>query len=373
MTLKTTLEYCLSLKRPHKGKSVASLVKYLLATCPNSFVDTFNNVHCKVGDSRTLFSSHTDTVHRTDGANSYMRNEESKVVKGEAATTTTMYRASGDPLGADCGAGVAIMVEMILAGKVGYYVFHAAEEVGGIGSSSLVGSGFVKGQFDRAIAFDRKGTTSVITHQAYGQCCSDEFADALCAALNNTEDMLMYIPDNTGVYTDTAEYVGVVPECTNLSVGYYNEHTNSESLNFTFLEKLSRAVLEIDWEALPIGVIPKVLPKIIPKVTADKASYSGINPLYGNDWEEPFMQKSIEDTEDLIAELTYLVENSPFSDSVSKDDIEYFVLVTDEGDIFDFIDEVNMGLYDLKQAENRILNPEHYYPSKILGNCSLPF
>ena len=42
-----------------------------------------------------------------------------------------------------------------------------------------------------------------------------------------------------------------VPECVNVSVGYYNEHTSRESLDLTYLLKLSEAVLIIDWNSLP--------------------------------------------------------------------------------------------------------------------------
>ena len=105
-------------------------------------------------------------------------------------------------------------------------------------------------EFDRAIAFDRKGTSSVITHQAYSRCCSDTFADALSIALSNDE--LMYAPDATGVYTDAAEFINVIPECTNISVGYMNEHTKDESLDLKHLAALIRQCVALDWEALPV-------------------------------------------------------------------------------------------------------------------------
>jgi len=33
------------------------------------------------------------------------------------------------------------------------------------------------------------------------------------------------------VYTDTAEFTDIIPECTNRSVGYAREHTQEESLD----------------------------------------------------------------------------------------------------------------------------------------------
>ena len=104
-------------------------------------------------------------------------------------------------------------------------------------------------EFDRAIAFDRKGLGDVITHQGWSRCCSDEFAQALAHAL--TTDTMWMLPDDTGVYTDTAEFVDLIPECTNISVGYSGAHGPQESLNVAYLERLADAATQIDWDALP--------------------------------------------------------------------------------------------------------------------------
>jgi hypothetical protein len=81
------------------------------------------------------------------------------------------------------------------------------------------------------------------------ECCSPEFADALCAAYN-ANGMSMK-PDNTGIYTDSASFIDDIPECTNVSVGYFNEHTGKERQNITFLAKLCEASVKIDWKSLP--------------------------------------------------------------------------------------------------------------------------
>ena len=57
-------------------------------------------------------------------------------------------------------------------------------------------------------------------------------------------------PDNTGVFTDSANFIGLISECTNISVGYYNEHTNKERQNMTFLIKLAKACVSVDWNSL---------------------------------------------------------------------------------------------------------------------------
>jgi hypothetical protein len=64
-------------------------------------------------------------------------------------------------------------------------------------------------------------------------------------------------PDNTGVYTDSAEFTHVIPECTNISVGYYKEHTHLEHQDIDHLIKLCLASVKIDWESLPVKRDPK--------------------------------------------------------------------------------------------------------------------
>jgi len=60
------------------------------------------------------------------------------------------------------------------------------------------------------------------------------------------------------VYTDTAEFVDIIPECTNISVGYDREHSEFESLDLVHYEQLSKQVLLIDWDALPTSRDPSV-------------------------------------------------------------------------------------------------------------------
>jgi hypothetical protein len=57
--------------------------------------------------------------------------------------------------------------------------------------------------------------------------------------------------DPTGVFTDSASFMETIPECTNVSVGYFEEHTKNEHQNMTFLQKLADACLNVKWESLP--------------------------------------------------------------------------------------------------------------------------
>jgi hypothetical protein len=71
-------------------------------------------------------------------------------------------------------------------------------------------------------------------------------------AKNIQDTNFKYAPDPTGIYTDSAQFTSKIPECTNISVGYYNEHTNFERQDIVHLERLCVAVCKVDWETLPI-------------------------------------------------------------------------------------------------------------------------
>jgi hypothetical protein len=145
---------------------------------------------------------------------------------------------------------------MINANIPGVYVVHADEEVGCKGSSALVRSDpdWLR-QIDAVISFDRYGTKSIITHQCGSRTASDNFAGSLANALNMTD----LLPDPTGVYTDSNEYADVVSECTNVSVGYYNQHSKSESQDLDYLMHLRDSLLAADWSSLVFERDPKVV------------------------------------------------------------------------------------------------------------------
>jgi hypothetical protein len=281
----------LSLKRPHGGSGVAKVVQYLRRKHPQATVDACGNVHidlrglCEkqnLGEEqheqheqqaqqeqkqqqgldhglanvvnpspqeilhkpahKTLFVAHLDTVHRKDGVNRY-RVEADKLL------------AKGAPLGADDGAGIAILMALLHAKVPAYYVFTQGEEVGGVGAKYLRRHYCtLLSQFDRAVAFDRRSTISVISHQGMGRCCSDAFATALSDGLNGLGMMMQ--PDDSGVYTDTAEWTDVIAECTNVSCGYFNEHSTDEWLDLNHFNDLVKAVVQLDWDALPVARDP---------------------------------------------------------------------------------------------------------------------
>lgn len=150
---------------------------------------------------------------------------------------------------------MTVMLYMIENKVPGLYYFFIGEERGCVGSSRLsrtwLESDFSK-IIKKCVSFDRRDVDSVITEQFSGVCCSLGFAKELSNRLNRVESTFKYSPDPTGIYTDSAQFTDLIPECTNISVGYYNEHTTHEQQDILHLEKLCEAVCKIDWETLPI-------------------------------------------------------------------------------------------------------------------------
>jgi hypothetical protein len=234
----------LETKRPHKSKAEKKFISnFILPLGVES--DGFGNLFKRiqgVGDS-ILWSVHTDTVHNSGGR---------QAIQKRKGIISLSPRGKSNCLGADDGAGIWLAREMILAGKPGLYVFHRAEECGGLGSDFIAthGQELLDG-IQIAIALDRKGYNDVITHQG-GRGCSDTFAESLCDALG-----MEYMPDDTGLFTDTANYFDLIPECTNISVGYFGQHSKSEYLDSEFLISLRHALINLDTSKLIVERNPE--------------------------------------------------------------------------------------------------------------------
>jgi len=84
-----------------------------------------------------------------------------------------------------------------------------------------------------------------------GRCCSPAFTSGLVKELISATGYNWH-DDNTGIYTDSAVFMDDIRECTNLSVGYFNEHSTGEFQNLTYLEDLCEGIIKVDWENLPI-------------------------------------------------------------------------------------------------------------------------
>lgn len=253
--------------------------------------DPYGNHWIEVGEEySTLFSAHTDSVHGDNDLQDVEVDEE----RFEA------FKTDGRPLGADNAAGCWILIQLIKAGIPGLYIFHTEEERGGGGSRYVARnySDVFEGRIKRAIAFDRRGTTDIITHQASGRCCSDTFAKALAEALG-----MEHAPSDRGIFTDTANYIEIIPECTNVAVGYANEHTGEETQDLLYLFNLAERVIEVDWDALPTARDPDVI---------DISDWHGYGRVPGTYYGGRPLE-SLHEDRDPYEELVELCTDDPFT------------------------------------------------------------
>ena len=260
---------------PHPNyTTITKTIKKYLPKNQQIFTDGVGNLIVKVGENyTTMFSCHIDMVFRK----SYIKDlkdpsqnldlfiaadqqhSDASFIWGGVITDykKDCYIFTPTTLGADDKAGIYILLSLIRAKVPGLYVFHTGEEVGGIGSHDIVvrKPNLVKG-IKRAIAFDRMDYTDIIDHQRGGICCSSKFVNAFAEQLNDRiispNKLNVKYSGATGTFTDTANYTRLIPECTNLSVGYFDQHTADECLDTLWLEDmLTPSLLKIDWEVLP--------------------------------------------------------------------------------------------------------------------------
>lgn len=235
MLPKAALVEMLSYRRPAFSKTERKFIRDYLRPLDVE-EDSFGNLYKRIGDAPIMWSCHTDTVHTQGGIQTLCVANDVVRVADKASNC----------LGGDNTVGVWLMAEMIRAGKPGLYIFHRSEELGGQGSYHIAETNpsLVEG-IKFAIAFDRRGTQSVITHQAGGRCCSDVFASSLAKALG-----LGHVHDSGGTFTDTASYMYLIGECTNVSAGFSNEHRATETVDLAYALDLRTSLLAFDWQAL---------------------------------------------------------------------------------------------------------------------------
>lgn len=233
-------------KRPHYSRVEEKFINRFIRPLGTS-EDDFGNHHLIVGATppTTMWSCHTDTVHRRQGKQKLAR---------QGPKLRLMPGQFSNCLGADDTAGVWMLVQMIRAKIPGLYVFHRGEEVGCLGSRHFLQHQrkLIDG-INVAIAFDRRGKTDIIDHQMGRQCASKAFVSSLAHGLGMGHSAAW------GMFTDTATYMSAIPECSNISVGYDDAHWSSEYLDIPYLGRLRDAVLKLDLSSLVVARDPHAI------------------------------------------------------------------------------------------------------------------
>jgi len=150
-----TLARALSMMRPHNSEGTRRLTDWLEQRAPAHARikrDAAGNLHVDTrlnASNRTLFVAHVDTMHSKEGPKQLRK-------------TLTYWYADGAALGADDGAGVAMLMHLMYTGVPAYYIFTQGQVCGSIGAKWLAKHEIdLLSEFDRAITFDRKGIDSV--------------------------------------------------------------------------------------------------------------------------------------------------------------------------------------------------------------------
>jgi hypothetical protein len=284
-----------------------------LDACEDQYGNQIVEVPIPEGYPRILWSCHTDSVHRHGGT------QRVEVKHGFAWTP------SGSCLGADDGVGVWLAIEMIRAKVPGVYVFHREEESGG-GGSLYMARNHSKwlGECKAAIALDRMGYADVITYQGGARCCSDAFAASLAKLLGGR-----FRGDDSGVFTDTANYTDVIGECTNLSVGYFRQHGPTEHLDLGFAYRLRDALIAADWTKLEFERQPGEVEEVYAIDWRDyRSSYGSFRDSgYG------YSKRSnkgvpdgtdVEEMEQFVFDNAWAVAEYLIANRISAEDIEAF-------------------------------------------------
>ena len=248
MTTTPVFELCdmLRTRRAGRTRTEKRFVANYVDSLPGVSRDQYGNRYVRVGGTGAppvMWSCHTDSVHTMGGAQSIIGD-------GDLIRLDPANKES-NCLGADDATGVWLMRQMILRQIPGLYIFHRDEETGGRGSDWIVrNNASALDGIQWCIALDRKGRDSVITHQG-ARTASDQFARDMAAQLGGE-----YKPDSGGIFTDSANYRDLIPECSNLSIGYGDAHSPGEYQDARFALELLEKLCALDFSSMTVSRNP---------------------------------------------------------------------------------------------------------------------
>lgn len=141
---------------------------------------------------------------------------------------------SPDGMGADDRAGIYAIIQLIEAGFRPHIIFTNLEEIGGVGADALIKAYPICPFLCKAIIqLDRHGKQDAVFYQ----CDNKKFKKIICS---------YSFKENYGTFTDISI---IAPAwkiaAVNLSIGYYNEHSEIELLKCNELEWTIKKVTKI--------------------------------------------------------------------------------------------------------------------------------
>ena len=307
-----------------------------------------------VGD--VLFVAHYDTVDKDNASmptydlqtGTYKQSSQQQrlyknvsVVDGIASLDMQDVTNTGAGcLGADDGAGLAVMLHLMHSGVVGGYCFTTGEECGGIGAGDVLRTypTYLK-QYKASIEIDRRGSSEIIISQGVGDCASKAFGDWLCTSLDMGHSTSLF-----GSYTDVATFAELIPENVNISAGYINAHSTNEQVDLDYLERLAVKLKLVDWTKKPIKRIAGDFGDVLPLGSGTKYDYT---PSISYKKHKKLQYKSYLDELEEVAKIA--MQDPGFLEHL---------LIQGADDIKD-IDDASMSYYglDWESAKDMFKNP----------------
>lgn len=293
----------ISIKRGYESQAeIVFNRKYLDERIPKMQKDSFGNRYVVIGKEKfpqIMFACHTDTVHNGNSG-------KQKVLYDSNKKHVFVDKKKTNCLGADDTTGVWLCLEMIRAGVPGLYVFHRGEEAGCVGSRYIVDTkpDFIK-NVKVCLSLDRKGTNEVITHQMGRACASDKLGTVLAAELNQVEKSFKYATSTHGAFTDSEVYSEIIPECLNLGVGYYAQHTSNEYQDIEHMIKLRKALIAVNWKNVLSSVtrIPSNRVVRVPLPGPNQSMTPKKDKVYGAAMDYGEMYDYVKENPDVIVEM----------------------------------------------------------------------
>lgn len=305
---------------------------------------------------KTMFTSHLDTADRNIAI---VKHRCFSRIKFGSEEEDYFFETDGTSiLGADCKAGTALQLWMIENKFPGLYYFFLGEEVGLIGAHAIAKEWKGIAEFSEikhCVSFDRRGHNSIISNQSGTNCCSPEFVTALSKEF--AEAGLKFVDDPGGIATDSLAFIETIPECTNLSVGYYGAHTKSEIQDVSFLGKLADALLKIKWEELPAVRVPVPRHNYTTYLKTKDLTTSKTN--FVDDWDDwddyTYFGKNSQTTpsnyarfvEKIKSRICYVIEFREIKTAIKENPIEFVELLLKSLDITEekLLDKIIAHLY----------------------------
>lgn len=222
------LETMLSVKgSSHNESEIRNhIIKELTQFVSSLQVDDVGNILAKkvCGPGKTLLlSAHMDVVESDINPNSSIREYDD-----------IWYRSKGI-LGADDRAGVAMIINIMREINEQNFIgtikiaLTVGEEVGQIGAMGIEKDFFEDVSY--AISLDRKNGFDIVTHSSFQRYCSEEYGLFFeKASINFLKHDKGYRVVKGGI-SDLRVWSMYGIESVNISVGFYNEHTENEFLN----------------------------------------------------------------------------------------------------------------------------------------------